>query len=77
MKRLRINTFIKILVCCILGWACFIICMETDNTSIMIAAIPTIIFVVLAFKLFEKLNKIIALLQEIADQGRPKSNKKD
>ena len=68
MKRITPIKLFKITACCILGWICFIVCMETNNMALLAGVIPVIIMVVLAYMLFDKLNKIIKLLQEIVDK---------
>lgn len=75
MKRINPIKLFKVLVCCIAAWACFIICMETDNASVFTGIIAGVIPIALMYLLFKKLNKIIAFLQIIADDKKDKINK--
>lgn len=75
MKRINPIKLFKISVCCIAAWACFIICMETDNAFVFAGIVAGVIAVALMCMLFKKLNKIIELLQIIADGKKDKMNK--
>lgn len=68
MRRLSFKKLLITILCCILLWACFIICMETKNVQVFTAIISAVIMIVLMCLLFNKLNKIIELLQKIADR---------
>ncbi len=75
MKRINPIKLFKISICCIAAWACFTICMETDNAFVFVGIVSGIIAVALVSMLFKKLNKIIELLQIIADDKKDKTNK--
>lgn len=70
MKQITIKKLFKITISVILGWICFIICMETDNISLLAGIIPVFALIILFYMLFDKLNKIIKLLQEIVDKDK-------
>lgn len=67
MKRITPIKLFKIIICCILAWICFIVCVETDNTTLFVALVPVAVMIILAYLLFDKLNRIIKLLQEMVN----------
>lgn len=67
-KRITLMTLLKIAACCVIGWICLIVCIETENIYIFLGLIPTVIIIVLTCLLFNKLNKIIEILQKILDE---------
>ena len=75
MKRINPIKLLKIIVCCVIAWACFIICMETGNAFVFAWIVAGVIAIALMYSLFKKLNKIIELLQIIADDKEDKTNK--
>ena len=69
-RKTSLATVFIIAVCVIIGMVIFTVCMETDNVAALITIVPVIVLVVICYMLFNKLNKIIILLQEIAKQNR-------
>ena len=75
MKRINPIKLLKIISCCVIAWACFIICMETGNAFVFAGIVSGSIAIALMCSLFKKMNKIIELLQIIVDDKEDKTNK--
>lgn len=74
MRKLSFKKLLITILCCILLWVCFIICMETKNIQVFAVIVSASIMIVLMYLLFDKLNKIIKLLQKIADGNNETNN---